>query len=228
MANAAHRGMGRSKYTTEERVRMLALFIHTTREIIDSEGIEQVSIRKIAQHSGYNSATFYSYFKDQDELITISAMSYLEDYCSALAKELKTPRSAYDTYLLTWELFGKYAFAYPQVYQRLFFYPHSKPLASTIARYYKCFPEQLENIGGAVKQMLRGGDLEDRDLPVLVPLAEEGIIRREDVRLISALAVAHFRSLLDEKCLRGDAADSAELLERQMKAVRFLLRRQKE
>ena len=205
---------------------MLALFIHTTREIIDTEGVDQVSIRKIAQRSGYNSATFYSYFQDLDELITISSMSYLEDYCRALANALKQPRSAYDTYLLTWELFGQYAFTYPQVFQRLFFHPHSKPLAETISRYYECFPAQLENIGGAVNQMLRGGTLEERDLPVLAPLAMEGIIRYEDMELIAALAVAHFRSLLEEKCDSGAAADNAALLARQMGAVRFLLRRE--
>jgi AcrR family transcriptional regulator len=203
---------------------MLSLFIRTTREIIDSEGMEQVSIRKIGQRSGYNSATFYSYFQDLDELITISSMSYLEDYCGALARELRQPRSSLDTYLLTWELFGQYAFTYPQVFQRLFFHPHSKPLAESIARYYECFPQQLACIDGAVKQMLRGGSLEERDIPVLAPLAAEGLIRPQDAELISELAVSHFRSLLEEKCAAGDGADNDALLARQMLAVRFLLR----
>ncbi len=202
---------------------MLALFIRATREIIDAEGMEQVSIRRIAQHSGYNSATFYSYFQDLDELITVSSMSYLEDYCAALARELRRPRSALDTYLLTWELFGQHAFTYPHIFQRIFFHPHGKPLAESIARYYECFPQQLQNIGGAVEQMLRGGTLEERDIPVLAPLAAEGLIRAQDMELISALAVASFRSLLEEKCLGGEKADSAALLARQMSAVRFLL-----
>lgn len=215
--------MGRKKYTEDERVKMVSMFVRQTRAIIDSEGIDQVTIRKVAKLCGYNSATLYHYFENLDELITLSCMSYLEEYCRAWAKELKTPRSAYDTYLFTWELYGRYAFKYPQVFNRLFFYMHTKPLRESIEDYYEVFPDQLENISGAINDMLRGGSLVERDFPVLNPLADAGLIRHEDVQLISELAVCHFHSLLEEKCALGDELDNDELILRQSRAVRFLL-----
>ena len=51
--------MGRMKYTEEERSRIMISFIQATRKIIDTEGIDQVSIRKIANQTGMNSATMY-------------------------------------------------------------------------------------------------------------------------------------------------------------------------
>lgn len=204
---------------------MLKLFIIKTREIMDEEGEEGVSIRKIAQRSGYNSATLYTYFKDVDEVITVASLTYLENYCRALADVMKRDRSAYDTYLLTWEMFAWCAFAYPQIFNRLFFYPHATPLKETIARYYELFPDQLENIGGAVQQMLLGGTLEERDAHLLRHMADEGVIRHEDVELISALDAGYFRKLLDEKCLHGDAVDSDMLIRKLLEAVRFLLGR---
>lgn len=204
---------------------MLTLFIQTTREIMDEEGEEGVSIRKIASRSGYNSATLYTYFDDVDELLTVASLTYLEDYCRALSVEMKKRTTALDTYLMTWELFGQYAFKYPHIFDRLFFTKHSTPLEKTIARYYEAFPDQLESIGGAVEQMLRGGTLEIRDLPVLTPVADAGVIHHEDVELISSLAVAYFRKLLDEKRSLGDAADNGELLKKQMDALSFLLGR---
>lgn len=215
--------MGRKKYTESERVNMISKFVKITREIIDSDGIEQVTIRRVAKTCGYNSATLYHYFEDVDELITLSCMSYLEDYCRAWAQELKTKRSARDTYILTWELYGKYAFAYPHIFNRIFFYNHRKPLSDSIKLYYEVFPDQLENISGAINDMLRGGSLVERDYPVLRPLADAGIIRHEEIKLISVLAVCHFRNLLEEKCALGDKVDNSELIQRQTDAVNFLI-----
>ena len=64
--------MGRNRYTPQERNKITATFIRCTREIIDLEGIQQVSIRKVAQTAGLNSATLYLYFDDADELITLA------------------------------------------------------------------------------------------------------------------------------------------------------------
>lgn len=44
--------MGRNRYTPQERNKITATFIRCTREIIDLEGIQQVSIRKVAQTAG--------------------------------------------------------------------------------------------------------------------------------------------------------------------------------
>ena len=76
--------MGRMKYTEEERSRIMISFIQATRKIIDTEGIDQVSIRKIANQTGMNSATMYLYFSNADVLITMASMGYLEKYCRCL------------------------------------------------------------------------------------------------------------------------------------------------
>ena len=80
--------MGRMKYTEEERSRIMISFIQATRKIIDTEGIDQVSIRKIANQTGMNSATMYLYFSNADVLITMASMGYLEKYCRTLAADM--------------------------------------------------------------------------------------------------------------------------------------------
>ena len=73
--------MGRTRYTDEERGRIMTTFIRAAREIIDAEGIDNISIRKIASLTGMNSATMYLYFPDSDVLTTMALMGYLEKYC---------------------------------------------------------------------------------------------------------------------------------------------------
>lgn len=215
--------MGRTRYSPNERERMVTLFIDTAREIMDAEGLEQVSIRKVAKSAGYNSATMYLYFRDVDELITMAAMSYLSEYIRALGEEQSERRTARDTYMNTWRLFCRYSFLYPQVFHRIFFYPHSTPLEETIARYYEIYPHQLDSIGGAVNLMLRRGALESRDYAVLRPMVEEHAIGEKEAGFVSEMAVGYFRRLLDEKRRQGREADDEELTKRQMDALDFLL-----
>lgn len=55
------------------------LFIEVSKNIIDEEGVEYVSARKIGERSGYSYATIYNYFKDINELLAYCAYDYLKD-----------------------------------------------------------------------------------------------------------------------------------------------------
>lgn len=44
-------------------------FINAAVELIDENGIENVTIRGVAAKAGYNSATIYNYFENLDHLI---------------------------------------------------------------------------------------------------------------------------------------------------------------
>ena len=202
---------------------MVLTFVRRTREIIETDGIDHVTIREIARRSGYNSATLYHYFEDVDELITVSCISYLEDYCRAWAGEMKTPRPADETYLLTWQLFGEHAFRRPQVFRRLFFSEHSRPLEESAALYYELFPGPGKTIRTVVQEVLHGGAPVERELPIPVAAGSEGWVPPEDRAMIDTLAVCHFRRLLEIKCAHSET-DSGELIRRQIAAVRFLLR----
>ena len=43
-------------------------FIEATQELILKEGLENLSIKKIAEKAGYNSATIYNYFENLEVL----------------------------------------------------------------------------------------------------------------------------------------------------------------
>ena len=216
--------MGRAKYSEDERERIIVLFIRATREIVDMEGIEQVSIRKVAAKTGFNSATMYLYFKDLDELVTLASVSYLENYCRTLSADIPLMNTALEIYIHTWEVFCQYAFTYPSVFYHLFYKPHSAPLEETIQLYYKIYPHQLDNISGTLYEMLHSGTLESRNLKVLAPLAEEKLISPDSVELINDLTVCYFRKLLEEKCEQTGALASERQTARLLDCIHFLLK----
>ena len=61
---------------TLKRKRIMIYFIEATEKLIRSDGVEGLSIRKIASEAGYNSATLYNYFEDLEYLVLFGSVCY--------------------------------------------------------------------------------------------------------------------------------------------------------
>lgn len=216
--------MGRTKYSDVEKEKIIKAFISATCEIIENDGIDNFSIRRVASLTGYSSATIYIYFPSGDALVTMACMNYLENYCRAIAADIGEMNSNYDAHMHTWEVFSRFAFKQPHVFYHLFYTPHTVPLSETVESYYKLYPHQLANIKGPVYNMLLGGTLEDRCMSVLWPLAKERGISREDCEMINDVSICYFRKLLEMKCRKGIGHyDSEELIAKMRKCLNLLI-----
>lgn len=218
--------MGRTKYTEEERDQILISFIRAAREILDEEGIEKISIRKIAALTGLNSATMYLYFPNADVLITMASMSYLEKYCRTLAADMPLMSTNRDAFFHSWDVFSRFAFEQPEIFSHIFYEQHAVPLNDIVEEYYRLFPDQLSDIQGNVYDMLRSGSLAERGWMVLQPLTHELGISDRDARIINEMSICYFRSLLEERCREGEGQTDSEKLTRRMRdALELLLGR---
>ncbi len=216
--------MGRVKYSDSERDKIISTFISAAREIIETEGIDKLSIRRVASFTGYSSATIYLYFPNVDALVTLACMSYLEKYCRALAADMDRMKTNYDMFINSWEVFSRHAFANPNIFHHLFYSPHTVPLRETVQMYYKLYPNQLEGITGPLYDVLQGGTIEERCLAVLGPVAEDYDIPMEDAEMINDISISYFRKLLELRCRNDDeAADSMVLTRKMMRALGLLL-----
>lgn len=61
-----------------KRKRTLQHFVDAAKEIIEKEGVKQVTARKVGKISGYSYATIYNYFEDLKELLAYCALDYLK------------------------------------------------------------------------------------------------------------------------------------------------------
>ena len=218
----AEQSMGRMKYSEEERNTIIKNFLNSTREIIHSEGIDQVSIRKVAARAGLNSATMYLYFTDSDELITLACMGYLEDYCNTLICEVPQMKTVYDAYMRAWEVFSIYAFQNPQVFHRLFFYPHSKPLKETAARYFQIYPEMLEQSEGLVHDTLLAGTLSARNMKMLRVICDDFHMDAHYADVINDFTICYFKNLLEEMPADADEETVKAKTRQLLEALKFL------
>lgn len=179
-----------------QRKRIMTYFIDATNEIIENEGIESVTIRKVANLAGYNSATIYNYFENLDHLIFFAAMRYVKDYALALPDYLEDANNALDKFLKIWECFCHYSYKDPEIYYAIFFANLDKNLEDYVMEYYKFFPEDLGHQKAGVSTMLLKHNIYERGMTTIRECVKEGYIREEDAESLNEMATLIHEGIL--------------------------------
>lgn len=217
--------MARPPYRAEQRDQIFACFVNAASEIMDEEGVENLTLRKVAQRAGYNSATLYNYFKDLDHLIIYASMKYFQAYNERLTAYMAEGKEPYSRFISIWEFFCATAFRHPHAFFNLFYGKYSSEMDQIIQRYYRVFPEELEELDSRVQEMVFHGALIERNRSILQPLVEAGLLTQEQAEIGNEIMLCCFKELLYQKMQHGDGLDNAVLIDRQITYIHAILRR---
>jgi Transcriptional regulator len=83
-----------SETETIKSQRVKSYFVHAAKEIILGEGVENTSVRKVADKAGYSFATIYNYFTDINELLQEVKVVMIQDVINHM--QGKMPDKIYD------------------------------------------------------------------------------------------------------------------------------------
>lgn len=205
--------------------RMKKYLIEETEGLIQSEGFQAVTLRKIGDETGYNTATIYNYFKDLNELLLYSSVKFLKSYNGELSAQLNDTMNAVERYICVFQIFCKHTFARPEIYYNMFYGKHGKNLGDILSDYYALFPEELGDYDEAVSNMLRCGDIIERERYITAPIWQEGFITQEDAHHLAEMAIFAHEYLLKELCEHKEGADVAAQAERYKGNMLYLLRK---
>ncbi len=186
-----------SNKSLKER-RIMSYFIEAIIDLMDKEDVESITIRKIADAAGYNSATLYNYFDNLDHLIVYASVSRLKEYIRDLPNYMSQADNAFEEYLAIWECFSKHAFQLPDFYYRVFFGKLSSSTPEVIRRYYDIFPEELEGLSLPLIGMLTEGNIFQRNRKLLEKCAAEDMLETACIDEINELSIFFFKGLLSE------------------------------
>ncbi len=186
----------------EEKRRNAITFVEATQTLIDAEGLEKISIRKIAEKAGFHNSTIYLYFKDANQLILLASLKHFNDYSRKLAEYSAMIASPTDKFLAIWQAFGETVFYKPHIFRNFFFGKYSNNLTPIIMQYYRLFPEEKPAYSKEIEEMYYGGNISDRCLQILKPLTEVETTRvtEENLQLVNTITVACLKQLLDQVC----------------------------
>ncbi|MFJ7934614.1 TetR/AcrR family transcriptional regulator [Sporosarcina sp. NPDC096371] len=176
--------------------RMWKYFVDATAEIIDEEGIESVTIRKIADKAGYNSATIYNYFSEISHLIFFASMKFLKPYTVDVTTYMEKGNDPIEKYLLAWDCFCKHSFEKPQIFHAVFIMDLGEFPEKLIQDYYKIYPSDLIAIPGDLKSFIFERNINKRGRSLLDNALNEGYIKEENIDAINELTILVWQGML--------------------------------
>lgn len=205
--------------------RVMMYFIEATQELILNEGIENLSIKKIADKAGYNTATIYNYFKDLEELILYASIDYLKIYLKDLRNEISRDMKAIEIYKTIYEVFVRHSFEKAEVFHTLFFGKYSYKLGNIIKKYYEIFPDEIEGQMDITKSVLIEANIHNRDIPVIKQMIRESSILEEEAPYIMEAIVRLHHSYLENIMQQREKINLEEHKNKFFKIFDFLLNR---
>ncbi|WP_209121884.1 TetR/AcrR family transcriptional regulator [Alkalihalobacillus sp. BA299] len=180
-----------------QTIRMMVYFIDATSEIIKNEGMDKITIRKIADLAGFNSATIYNYFEELSHLIFFASMRYVKKYIDALPEYLDLATNPLEKYFKIWECFCKHSFEDPQIYYAVFSSNLGCPPEKLLKEYYGMFPTDLVEVPESLKNMLKEPNLAKRDRIALDECVQNGYIKEEDAIRLSEMHFLIWQGMLN-------------------------------
>lgn len=209
---------------TARRRRNMIDFVEAARELILAEGLDSLSIRKIASVAGYNSATIYNYFEDLAHLTLFGCACYLRDYVLALSTSISDEMTSIDRFRTIYTCFNEQAFRYPGIYHNLFFGPHRDLLGRVLhTYYYDLFPDELTGLSENMRQMLVSGTMYERDKVTVLEMVRDGYIAPEKADMTQELIIAAHQHFIFDAVLMGEKLDIAAHQHRFMVLFEYLL-----
>lgn len=179
-----------------KKKRTLKVFIEETRKIITEEGIDNVTIRKVAKKTGYNSATIYNYFDNCNQLIFFASLDFLGEYSQAMPDYIAGAEDEIERFILMWECFCKYSFENPKIYYSIFTEHIGDASKILMDNYFKIYPEKLKSADQSLVRMLRSPDLSERASFASKPLTEKGILTKDQAENMDNMITYIYHGLL--------------------------------
>lgn len=154
--------------------RVKSFFVEATKEIILSEGVEHVSIRKVAERAGYTFTTIYNYFRDLNELLQETKKVMIQDVMVHMqGVALHDKHDLEDIKALNHQ-YAQYYIQHPHVFT--FFYSYRlQPIT--------CANEEPQDFSGHYQQTYR-------------EFAARGVIKEEEVPVVAKTLIYTLHGLL--------------------------------
>lgn len=174
-----------------KQTRMKQYLIQSAREVIQEEGYQNITIRKISAASGYNSATIYNYFENLDELVSLTLIDMVVDYFKAMTALLKVERESYVTFLMIWKTYVSYSFKEPDIYTHVFYSDKTTEILGKLPKYTEIYadtPAMADNED--LIQRSLGATIQERDDLAIDPCIADGYFAAEDKAYITDFSYA--------------------------------------
>ena len=178
-------------------------YIEAACELLARDGLNSVSIRKVADEIGCSSAALYRHFPDIDKLIAVASIRFLRDYIEDARVLSKVEMNPLELNLQLWECLAYYSFRNADIFDNMFFgNAENGQYSEAIFEYFEEYPEDLAGLKDFMLDMFRDATtIAERDSILLNRAAESGMLSRDAAVFLCKVDTYLFRGMLSD--LRG-------------------------
>lgn len=189
-------------------------YIEAAYELLVRDGLEGVSIRKVAEELGCSSAALYRHFPDIDKLVAVASIRFLRDYIEDAAVLSKVELNPLELNLQLWECLAYYSFRNADIFENLFFSNGSTELYGTAAReYFEVYPEDISGLKDFMYEMFTNTTIAERDRILLNRAVETGMLSQDSAKYLVKVDTLLYRGVL------ASVRDQSQLDEEDFRAV---------
>ena len=160
-----------------QKQRIMGYFIDAAKEIINEEGIQSVTARKVGEKAGYSYATIYNYFNDLKTLLSYVAFDAMED-CYKYMISFKNDKEDCREQMISYSsAYFTYFAKNPDMFQLIFL-------------------EELGNIPGDIIKKGKQPSISGLLRESLIKCAKEGYVEEEKLTMLQELISSSLRGKL--------------------------------
>ncbi len=102
------------------RERNRDFFINAARSIVESEGLQALTIRKVSEMAGYSAASVYNYFGSMNSLLNAVKDSYAVDIMKYISQSHYTESDPVKKLEHSYRAFAEYLLQKPEIFRLIF------------------------------------------------------------------------------------------------------------
>lgn len=198
-------------------------YIEAAYNLLARDGLEGVSIRKVADEIGCSSTALYRHFPDVDKLIAVASVRFLRDYISNARILSKVDLNPMELNLQLWECLAYYSFRDADVFENMFFSDASgKMYSEALAEYFSVYPEDLDGLRDFMLDMVRNATIVERDSILLGRAVEMGMLSEKSADYLCRLDSYLYRGMLTS--LSGCKPSDREFRESTLEFMQLMIR----
>ena len=205
-----------------KKKRTLKVFIEAARDLIEENGIEDITIRAVAKKAGYNSATIYNYFDNCKQLIFFASLDFLGEYSKAMTDYIADANDEVERFIKMWECFCKYSFESPKTYYAIFTDNIGDHPEILMKKYFNIFPEKLDTAPDDLLPMLQDPDLSHRAAIASKPLIENDYLSEKIARQMDNMITYIYHGMLTlmvNERIEYDSEEALEIIINQIRSI---------
>lgn len=203
----------KKKETLEETLDTRKKYVLIAIKIMEEEGIDALSVRRVANEAGCTCAVLYRHFDNKRDLMMVAAVKFLQPYIKRnMIDWNRDDLNFIQKNLMDWKTFIDDAFWNKPYYELFFSDPREDNLYEYMLEYYRLFPSEMVKFDGFTGAVILNTNVQDRELICLRRAANKGFISMENADLLSRLDAAVFDGLFSRCPSSKDEGDTIQTL----------------